>query len=135
MRYVRESKARLETSSSAFTRAAPFVLGVLCLVTVAYATAYVTSMTWSLIASIASVLVSFTTLAALAVVATFSVFAAGSMQLEVLGLFRRDFALHHEAGFHLVPAGAIACALHGWLPLYCGPVSYTHLTLPTILLV
>ena len=78
---------------------------------------------WSVITSIASVLVSLTTLAALAVVATFSVFAAGAMQLEVLGLFRRDFAFHHEAGFHLVPAGAVACALHGWLPLYCGLVA------------
>ena len=68
-------------------------------------------------------LVSLTTLAALAVVATFCVFAAGAMQLEVLGLFRRDFAFHHEAGFHLVPAGAVACALHGWLPLYCGLVA------------
>ena len=43
--------------------------------------------------------------------------------MEVLGLFRRDFAFHHEAGFHLVPAGAVACALHGWLPLYCGLVA------------
>ncbi len=81
MRYVRESKASLEASSSVFTRAAPFVLGVLCLVTVAYATAYVTAVAWSVITSIASVLVSLTTLAALAVVATFSVFAAGAMQL------------------------------------------------------
>ena len=37
--------------------------------------------------------------------------------------FRRDFAFHHEAGFHLVPAGAVPCALHGWLPLYCGLVA------------
>ena len=129
MRYVRESKASLEASASVFTRAAPFVLGVLCLVTVAYATAYVTAVAWSLITSIASVLVSLTTLAALAVVATFSVFAAGAMQLEVLGLFRRDFAFHHEAGFHLVPAGAVPCALHGWLPLYCGLVAAAALAL------
>ena len=126
---IHESKQRLEESESVFTRAVPVVVGALCLVTVAYATAYVTSMTWSLLASIASVLVSLTTLAALAVFATFSVFAAGSMQLEVLGLFRRDFALHHEAGSHLVPAGVVACALHGWLPLYCGLVAAAALAL------
>jgi len=120
---IHESKQRLEESESVFTRAAPVVLGALCLGIVGWAAAYVTSMTWSVLASIASVLVSLSTLAALAVVATFFVFAAGSMQLEVLGLFRRDFAFHHEAGFHLVPAGAVACALHGWLPLYCGLVA------------
>ena len=123
LHFIHESKQRLEASSSVFTRAAPVVLGALCLGIVGWAAAYVTSMTWSVLTSIASVLVSLTTLAALAVVATFSVFAAGAMQLEVLGLFRRDFAFHHEAGFHLVPAGAVACALHGWLPLYCGLVA------------
>ena len=82
MRYVRESKASLEASSSVFTRAAPFVLGVLCLVTVAYTTAYVTAVAWSLVTSIASVLVSLTTLAALAALPP-SPFAP--LQLEVLG--------------------------------------------------
>ena len=123
LHFIHESKQRLEESESVFTRAAPVVVGMLCLGIVGWAAFNVTAIAWSVITSIASVLVSLTTLAALAVVATFTVFAAGAMQLEVLGLFRRDFAFHHEAGFHLVPAGAVACALHGWLPLYCGLVA------------
>jgi len=123
MRAVHKGKRVLEASPSTFVRAAPFALGVLAFFFVVWAVTCFSTVAWRLVASTASVLLPLTTLTALSAFVTFSVFAAGAMQLEVWGLFQRDFGFHLESQQPWPPAGAAACAFSGWLPLYCGLIT------------
>ena len=75
-------------------------------------------MTWSVLTSIASVLVSLTTLAALAVVATFSVYAAGAM--EVLASSGGTSPSTTRPASTSSRPGPSPARYDGWLPLYCG---------------
>ena len=51
---------------------------------------------------------------------------------------KRDYTIKNPSGQHAICAGLkedITVKIKGHVGYYCGAVSYTHLTLPTILLV